>query len=121
MCDLAGEGRQFLWEREQQEAFGKIRHGLQGPLILHLPNRHGRFQLCSGMSEFATGGVSYQIWNGQPGLIACAGGGVPEAAGNCSVTELEVCGLAVNVTTFSHLLKRVDFNTVVDHLPWLVL
>ena len=27
-----------------------------------------------------------------------------------------MCGLAVNITTFSHLLKKVDFNAVVDHL-----
>ena len=30
--------------------------------------------------------------------------------------ELEMCGLAINITTFSHLLKRVDFDAVVDHL-----
>ena len=27
-----------------------------------------------------------------------------------------MCGLAINITTFSHLLKRVDFDAVVDHL-----
>ena len=27
-----------------------------------------------------------------------------------------MCGLAINIATFSHLLKKVDFNTVVDHL-----
>ena len=30
--------------------------------------------------------------------------------------ELEMCGLVINIATFSHLLKRVDFNAVVDHL-----
>ena len=41
---------------------------------------------------------------------------MPEAAKNYSITELEMCGLAMNIVTFSHLLKKVDFNTVVDHL-----
>ena len=41
---------------------------------------------------------------------------MPEAAKNYSITELEMCGLAMNITTFSHLLKKVDFNAVVDHL-----
>ena len=41
---------------------------------------------------------------------------MPETATNYSITELEMCGLAINITTFSHLLKKVDFNTVVDHL-----
>ena len=35
---------------------------------------------------------------------------------NYSITELEMCGLAINIATFSHLLKRVDFDAVVDHL-----
>ena len=39
-----------------------------------------------------------------------------EAAGNYSITELEMCGLAINITSFVHLLKRVDFDAVVDHL-----
>ena len=27
-----------------------------------------------------------------------------------------MCGLAMNIATFSHLLKKVDFDAVVDHL-----
>ena len=30
--------------------------------------------------------------------------------------ELELCGLAINIASFSHLLKRVDFDAIVDHL-----
>ena len=41
---------------------------------------------------------------------------MPEAAMNYSITELEMCGLAMNITTFLHLLKKVDFDAVVDHL-----
>ena len=41
---------------------------------------------------------------------------MPEAAKNYSITELEMCGLAMSIATFSHLLKKVDFDAVVDHL-----
>ena len=41
---------------------------------------------------------------------------MPEAAKNYSITELEMCGLAMNIATFLHLLKKVDFDAVVDHL-----
>ena len=41
---------------------------------------------------------------------------MPEAAKNYSITELEMCGLAMNIATFSHLLKKVDFDAVVHHL-----
>ena len=40
---------------------------------------------------------------------------MPEAGQNYSITELEMCGLAVNIATFSHLLRKVDFDAVVDH------
>ena len=32
------------------------------------------------------------------------------------ITELELCGLTINIASFSHLLKRVDFEAMVDHL-----
>ena len=41
---------------------------------------------------------------------------MPEATKNYSITELEMCGLAMNITTFSHLLKKVDFDAIIDHL-----
>ena len=27
-----------------------------------------------------------------------------------------MCGLAINITSFAHLPKKVDFDTIVDHL-----
>ena len=41
---------------------------------------------------------------------------MPEAAKNYSITKLEMCGLAMNIPTFSHLLKKVDFDAIVNHL-----
>ena len=114
--DLTRKGRQFLWEKEQQQAFDEIKHRLQRPPVLHLPDRHGHFQLYSDTSKFTTGSALYQIQNGQPRLIAYASKRMPEAAKNYSITELEMCGLAMNIVTFSHLLKKVDFDAIVDHL-----
>ena len=39
-----------------------------------------------------------------------------EEAKNYFITELEMCGLAMNIATFWHLLKKVDFDAVVDYL-----
>ena len=114
--DLTRKGRQFIWGEEQQKSFDEIKHRLQRPPVLHLPNRHRQFQLYSDTSKFATGSVLYQIQNGQPRLIAYASKRMPEAAKNYSITELEMCRLAMNIVTFSHLLKKVDFDAVVDHL-----
>ena len=65
-----------------------------------------RFQLYSITSKFAAGSALYQILNGKPKCIPYVSKGLPEAARNCSVNELEMCGLAINFTIFAHLLKN---------------
>ena len=81
-----------------------------------MPNTTGRFHLHSDTSKFATGSTLYQIQKGKPKLIAYASKRLPEAPRNYSITELELCGLAINIASFSHLLKRVDFDAIIDHL-----
>ena len=49
-------------------------------------------------------------------MIAYASKTLPEAAKNYFITELEMCGLTINIVSFAHLLKRVDFDAIVDHL-----
>ena len=58
----------------------------------------------------------YQIQYGKPKLIAYARKRLPEAARIYLITELELSSLAINIASFSHLLKRVDFDVIVDHL-----
>ena len=41
---------------------------------------------------------------------------LPQAARSYSITELELWRLAINIASFSHLLKRVDFDAIIDHL-----
>ena len=114
--DLMRKGRQFVWGKEQQDTFEEIKHRLQKPPVLHMPDKIGRFQLYSDTSKYATGSALYQIQNGKPKLIEYASKRLPEAARNYSITEFEICGLAINITSFAHLLRKVDFDAVVDHL-----
>ena len=58
----------------------------------------------------------YQIQNGKPKLILYASKRLPEAARNYSITELELCDLAINIASFSHILKQLDFDMIVDDL-----
>ena len=74
-----------------------------------MPDKIGRFQLYSDTSKYATGSALYQIQNGKPKLIAYASKRLPEAACNYSITELEMCELAINIASFAHLLRKVDF------------
>ena len=113
---LTRKGRPFVWGKEQQDSFEETKCRLVKSPVLHMPNTTGRFHLYSDTSKFATGSVLYQIQNGKPKIIAYASKRLPEAARNYSITELELCRLAINIASFSHLLKRVDFNAILDHL-----
>ena len=114
--DLTRKGRPLNWGEEQQDSFEEIKCRLKKPPVLHMPNKTGRFHLYSDTSKFATGSALYQIQNGKPKLITYASKRLPEAAKSYSITELELCGLSINIASFSHLLKRVDFDVIVDHL-----
>ena len=114
--DFTRKGRPFHWEKEQQDSFMEIKCRLMKPPVLHMPNKTGGFHLYSDTSKFVTGSALYQIQGGKPKLNASASKRLPEAAKNYSITELELCGLAINTASFAHLLKRVDFDTIVDHL-----
>ena len=103
--DFTRKDTQFIWDKEQQDAFEEIKCRLVKPPVLHIPNNTGRFHLYSDTSKFAMGSMLYQIQNGKPKLIAYATKKLPEAARDYSITELELCSLAINIASFSHLKK----------------
>ena len=81
-----------------------------------MPNKMERFHLYSDTSKYATGSALYQIQGGKHKLIAYASKRLPEAAKHYSTTELQLYRLAINIASFAHLLKRIDFDAIVDHL-----
>ena len=87
--DLTRKGRPSVWGEEQQESFEQIKKRLVCAPVLHIPNRQGRFDLFLDSSK---------------------------AVRSYLITELELCSLAINIASFSQLLKRVDFDAIVDHL-----
>ena len=100
--ELTKKGRPFVWGEEQQKAFDEIKSRLLKPTGLSMPDRRGRFLLYSDTSKFATGSALYQVQDGKPKLIAYTSKRMAEAAKNYSITELEMCGLAINITSFAH-------------------
>ena len=52
------------------------------------------------------GSALYQIQNGKPKLIAYASKRFSEAARNYSITELELCGLAINIASFFLIYEK---------------
>ena len=68
--DLTIKGSPFIWGKEQQDSFEEIKCRLIKPLVLHMPNKTGRFHLYSDTSKFITVSALYQIQNGKSKLIA---------------------------------------------------
>ena len=74
------------------------------------------FHLYSDTSKFAAGSILYQIQDSKLKLIVYVSKRLPEVVRSYLITELELCGLAINTANFSHLSKRVDFDAIGDHL-----
>ena len=88
--NLTRKGRPFHWGKDQQDSFIEIKCRLVKPLVLHMPNKTGRFHLYSDARQHATGSALYQIQGGKCKLIAYASKRLPEAAKNYFITELEL-------------------------------
>ena len=114
--DLTRKGGHFILGEEQLAMFEEIKSRLQKTPVLHMPDRRGRFLLYSDTSKHATGGALYQVQDGKPKLIAYTSKRIQRAPKSYSITELEMCGLAINIASFAHILKRVDSDAIVDHL-----
>ena len=82
---------------------------------MHLSKAEGRFILYSDTSIEGTGSSLWQIEGGKPKLIGYASKTLPEACSRCSVTELGMTGLLVNMNLWKKLLKYREFDAAVDH------
>ena len=100
--DLTRKGKPFNWGKEQQDSFEEIKCRLIKPPVLHIPNKTGRFHLYSDTSKFVIGSALYQIQSVKPKLIAYSSKRLPEAAKSYSTTELELCGLAINIVLHTY-------------------
>ena len=86
------------------------------PSITYTQHPTDRVDFTYTVVQFAMGSALYQIQDSKLKLIAYTSKRLLEAVRSYSITELELCGLAINIASFSHLLKRVDFDAIVYHL-----
>ena len=116
IVELTRKGRPFVWGQEQEKAFKEVKLRLTNPPVLHLPKAEGRFILYSDTSVEGTGSSLQQMQEGKAKLIGYASKTLSEACSRCSVTELEMTGLLVNMNLWKNLLKHIEFDAAVDHV-----
>ena len=80
-----------------------------------MPNNKGHFTLVSDTSGVACGAALYQEQRGRLRLVGYNSKKLPPAAIRYSISELELCGLAVNIHSFKHILRNTEFTVIIDH------
>ena len=80
-----------------------------------MPNNKGHFTLVSDTSWIACGAPLYQEQRGKLRLVGYNFKKLPPALIRYSISELELCGLAVNIHSFKYILRNTEFTVIIDH------
>ncbi|CAB4424285.1 unnamed protein product [Rhizophagus irregularis] len=106
----------YIWDKDQQAAFEKLKTCLTTPLILAYPNFEKSFLLYTDASTFALGAIlSQKDDDKKERVIAYASRTLNKHEQNYSVTELERLAVIWAIKHFHHYLHGQRFTVVTDH------
>ncbi|GET62290.1 1-phosphatidylinositol 4,5-bisphosphate phosphodiesterase-like [Rhizophagus irregularis DAOM 181602=DAOM 197198] len=116
ISDLRKKGIPFIWGREQQEAFEKLKEKLiQYPILRH-PDWKKEFLLITDASGKGLGAVlSQKDEKGKEVVIAYASRSLLPAEENYPITELECLGIVWGIQHFHKYLIDRKFKVITDH------
>ena len=104
--NLTRKGVPFEWTDEHQKIFEGLKKDIANPPVFVMPNNKGPFTLVSDTSGVACGAALYQEQRGKLRLVGYNSKKLPPAAIRYSISELELCRLAVNIHSFKHILRN---------------
>ena len=113
--NLLRKNVKFEWSEECAKALHTIKELIKKPPVCICPNQTGHFTLASDTSKIATGAALYQDHKGIDRIVAYNSKRLPEAASRYSISELELLGLTINITSFKYYLMTVHFTVIIDH------
>ncbi|EXX59485.1 gag-pol fusion protein [Rhizophagus irregularis DAOM 197198w] len=106
----------YIWDKDQQAAFEKLKTCLTMPPILAYPNFERLFLLYTDASTFALGAIlSQKDDDKKERVIAYASWTLNKHERNYSVMELECLAVIWAVKHFHHYLHGQRFTVVTDH------
>ncbi|GBC32893.2 enzymatic polyprotein, putative [Rhizophagus irregularis DAOM 181602=DAOM 197198] len=116
ISDLRKKGIPFIWGREQQEAFEKLKEKLiQYPILRH-PDWKKEFLLITDASGKGLDAVlSQKDEKGKEVVIAYASRSLLPAEENYPITELECLGIVWGIQHFHKYLIDRKFKVITDH------
>ena len=116
--NLTSKGVPFERTDEHQKIFEVLKRDIANPPVLPvlvMPNNKGHLTLVLDTSRVACGVVLYQEQKGRSRLVGYSSKKLPPAAIRCSIGELDLFGVAVNICIFKHILRNTDFTVIIDH------
>ena len=81
-----------------------------------MPNTTCRFQLVFKYKQICNQKCAVPSIEWQTHTDSLCQKNIVRSCQNYSITELELCRLDINILSFPCLLKKVDFDAIVDHL-----
>ena len=114
--------KKFLWEKEQDESFIRLKIALTNAPVLALPISGGKFILDTDASNSAIGAVLSQIQNGVEKVIAYASNKLTKTQKSYCITRKELLAAYHYIKQFKHYLTGKTFTLRTDHkaLLWLL-
>ena len=113
--NLTRKGIPFEWREEHQKVFEGLKEDIANPSVPVMPNNKGHYTLVSDISGVACRAALYKEQKGRLRLVGYNSKKLPPALIRYSISELELCGLAVNIHSFKHILRNTDFTVIIDH------
>ena len=117
--NLTRKGVPFEWTDEHQKIFEGLKKDITNSPVLVMPNNKGHFTIVSDTSGVAFGAALYQEQRGKLRLVGYNSKKLPPPEIRYSISKLELCGLAVNIYRFRHILRNTDFTVIIDHFALL--
>jgi len=112
----------FIWNKQCEDAFNRLKQALTSSPILSLPKEEGELILDTDASNFGIGAVLSQKQDGVEKVISYFSRVLSRAEKNYCVTRRELLSIIESIKTFHHYLYGRKFLVRTDHasLKWLL-
>ena len=112
---LLEKDARFVWEKEFQESFEKLKSHLTTAPIVRAPNWQLPFEVMCDASDLAIGAVLGQREDGKPQVVYYASKTLNEAQRNYTTTEKELFVVVYALDKFRAYLVGADIVIFTDH------
>ena len=119
MLTRKGSPDKVSWGLEQEKAFGLLKHSMDNPPILHMPDFEKMFILQVDASDTGLGAILLQNFNGENFPIAYASKKLLPREKNYATIEKECLSIVWAVKKFEYYLVGRMFEIHTDHKPLL--